>query len=294
MFSQPIRYNEPLFRPPSEAYSLILQVTLGCSWNKCTFCEMYKTKDFRVRKEEEIIAEIEAVAKTGMDIRKIFLADGDAMVLSTSKLLRILNAIKERFPKVQRVSAYALPKNINNKSTEELKEIVEAGLKLVYVGVESGDEEVLKLVNKGETFNSTIDGLLKAKSAGLKSSVMILTGLGGKKFSEQHAINSAKILNATQPEFASTLVLSFPFGVKHFKKQFIGEYEELSVIELLKELKMFIEHTELESTVFRSDHASNYLILKGGLSRDKQKFLDQIDSALNDPRMLRKEWMRGL
>lgn len=287
-------YDEPLFRPPSEAYSLILQVTLGCSWNKCLFCEMYKTKNFRIRKEEDVFNEIKTVADSGTDVRKIFLADGDAMVLSTTKLLNILNAIKSSFPRVQRISSYALPKNINNKSDQELKELVDAGLKLIYVGLESGDETVLKMIHKGETFNSSVDGLLKAKKAGLKSSVMILTGLGGKQFSQQHAINSAELLNQTQPEFASTLVLSFPFGINHFRKQLDTEFHELSSKELLEELRLFISHTQLESTVFRSDHASNYLILKGGLSRDKQIFIKQIDNAINNPGMLRKEWMRGL
>ncbi|MFH2094380.1 MAG: radical SAM protein [Bacteroidota bacterium] len=294
MFNLPIDYDEPVFRPPSEAYSLILQVTLGCSWNRCGFCEMYKTKDFRVRKEEEVFAEIDKVAEAGYEVRKVFLADGDAMVLSSGKLIRILAKLRSVFPKLQRISAYALPKNISSKTDDELSAIADAGLKLIYVGIESGDDEVLKMVHKGETYNSTIDGMLKAKQAGIRSSVMILTGLGGKLYMEQHAVNSAKILNATQPEFASTLVLSFPFGVKRYKSRFKGEYQEMSTMDLVKELRLFIEHTELESTVFRSDHASNYLVLKGGLSRDKQKFLDQIDFAINNPKILRKEWMRGL
>ncbi len=294
MYSLPIDYDEPVFRPPSEGNSLILQVTLGCSWNKCAFCEMYSTKKFKIRSEEEVFNEIDTVALENNNIRRIFLADGDSMVLSSNKLLRILKKLNEAFPKIQRISAYALPKNINNKSVEELKEIKEAGLKLIYVGVETGDDELLKIINKGETFNSTIDGILKAKQAGIRSSVMILTGLGGKKYSNQHAINSAEILNKIQPEFASCLVLSFPFGVKHYKKRFPDEFIELNKEGLLKELKTFIEHTELDSTVFRSDHASNYLILKGGLSRDKDKFLKQIDYAIENPRSLRKEWMRGL
>ncbi len=294
MYSLPIDYDEPVFRPPSEGNSLILQVTLGCSWNKCAFCEMYSTKKFKIRSEEEVFNEIETVASENNDIRRIFLADGDSMVLSSNKLIRILNKLNEAFPKVQRISAYALPKNINNKSVEELKEIKDAGLKLIYVGVETGDDELLKIINKGETYNSTIDGMLKAKQAGIRSSVMILTGLGGEKYSKQHAINSAEILNKIQPEFASCLVLSFPFGVKHYKKKFPDEFIELNTEGLLKELRMFIEHTELDSTVFRSDHASNYLVLKGGLSRDKEKFLKQIDYAIENPRSLRKEWMRGL
>lgn len=294
MFYSPISYDEPVFRPPSEAYSIIIQITLGCSWNKCAFCEMYSTKKFRVRNEEDIFKEIDKLAAAGYDSRKIFLADGDAMVLSTNKLLRILDKINKTFPKMQRISAYALPKNINSKSNDELKEISDAGLKFIYVGVETGDEELLRIINKGETFNSTVDGLLKAKQANIRSSVMILTGLGGEIYSRQHAINSALIFNETQPDFASCLVLSFPFGVEHYKKKFPAEFIELDTPGLLKELRIFIEHTELKSTVFRSDHASNYLVLKGGLSRDKDKFLAQIDYALSNPQSLRKEWMRGL
>lgn len=294
MYYHVIDYDEPVFRPPSEAGSLILQATLGCSWNRCAFCEMYKTKQFKIRKEEELFLEIDRVAAITNDVRKVFLADGDAMVLSTTKLLKLINKIKSSFPKLQRISAYALPKNINNKTLEELKEIVAAGLKLIYVGIESGDDKVLSLVNKGETFNTTVDALLLAKKAGLRSSVMILTGLGGLKYWEQHAKKSAELLNIVQPEFVSTLVLSFPFGVEHYKKHFKGDYVQMSTVDLLKELKLFITETNLESSVFRSDHASNYLVLKGGLSRDKEKFLKQIDFAIKNPEILRKEWMRGL
>lgn len=294
MYYSELDYDEPLFRPPSEANSLILQVTLGCSWNRCGFCEMYKTKQFKVRSEEDVFADIDKVATVNPDVRKVFLADGDAMVLSTSKLLRLLEKINEKFPRLQRISAYALPKNLNNKTEQELKSIVDAGLKLIYVGVESGDDEVLQMVNKGETFNSTADGLLLAKKAGLRSSVMILTGLGGLNHWEQHAVKSAELLNIVQPEFASTLVLSFPFGLKHYKKNFQGDFVKMNTEQLLKELRLFIMHTKLESTVFRSDHASNYLVLKGGLSRDKEKFLQQINYALENPQILRKEWMRGL
>jgi radical SAM superfamily enzyme YgiQ (UPF0313 family) len=292
----PLDYNEPVFRPPSEAYSLILQLTLGCSWNRCAFCEMYSSKKFKVRKEEDVIKEIKEVASESINIKKIFLADGNAMVLSTSKLLNIINEINNSFPRITRISAYALPKDINSKTDAELKQLADAGLKLLYVGIESGDDELLKLINKGETFNSTIDGLQKARKAGIKLSVMILNGLGGKNYSVQHAINSAKAVNQIQPEFLSTLVLSFPYGEDHFKKRFKGDFKALSTIELIEEMKIFIENLELENSVFRSDHASNYLVLKGILNRDKQKFLDDINKVLKSPgnASLRPEWMRGL
>ncbi|MFC2111533.1 radical SAM protein, partial [Bacteroidota bacterium] len=263
MLFSPISYDEPLFRPPSEGNSSIIQITLGCSWNKCAFCEMYSTKKFKVRKEEDVFKDIETLARVNPLSRKVFLADGNAMVLSTNKLLRILEKVNSSFPKVNRISAYALPGDIIPKSHEELKELREAGLKLIYVGIESGDDELLKIINKNETFNTTVEGLNKSKAAGIESSVMILMGLGGKEYSEQHAINSAKVLNETQPHFASTLVLSFPFGEEHYNKKFNGNYVSMSTLDLLKEMEVFLKNTELESTIFRSDHASNYLILKG-------------------------------
>jgi len=268
MFYQPISYNEPLFRPPSEANSVIFQVTIGCSWNSCAFCEMYTSKKFRVRKEAEVLEEIKRVGELLPDTRKIFLADGNAMVLSAGKLLRIIEAIQKSFSKINRISSYALPKDLLSKTPEELKALYDAGLKLIYVGIESGDDEVLGLVNKGETFKSTVEGLLKAKDAGIKSSVMVLTGLGGKKYSRQHAIQSAKVLNETQVEFASTLVLSYPYGTDHFMTRFQGEFIPMNTLELLKELAIFIEHSNLKETIFRSDHVSNYLVLKGILLID--------------------------
>ena len=296
MFEFSIEYNEPLFRPPSEAHSLIFQVTLGCSWNKCAFCEMYSSKKFKTRKFDEIKSEIENVAKEYTDVRKVFLADGNAMVLSFARLMEILTELNKNFSKLNRISAYALPKDIFSKSKEELIELKNAGLKLLYVGIESGDDEVLKMINKGETYKSTLDGLRKAKEAGIKLSVMILNGLGGKKYSEQHAINSAKLINEIKPEFLSTLVLSFPYGEDHFINKFKGDFVKMTKMNLINEMKIFIEKTDLESTIFRSDHASNYLVLKGILSRDKDEMLSRINRVLENPEYsgLREEWQRGL
>jgi len=291
-----INYHEPLFRPPSEAYSFILQVTLGCAWNKCAFCEMYSSKQFKVRSEEDIFADIDSMEAYGEQYRKIFLADGNAMVLSFDKLSRILDKLKDTFPKMTRVSAYALPKDIAAKSDEELKALADKGLKLLYVGIESGDDELLKRINKGENFESTSHALQRARKAGIKLSVMILNGLGGKNYSLQHAINSAKVVNEIQPEFLSTLVLSYPYGEEHFMKKFDGEFIPLNTIELIAEIKVFIETLELNQSVFRSDHASNYLILRGNFPRDKEEMLSRINGVLDDPAnaKLRPEWMRGL
>ena len=292
--SFPISYQEPLFRPPSEAKSLILQVTIGCSHNECAFCDMYTSKKFTARKFEDIKTEIQSVAKLNIPVRKVFLADGDAFVLSTKRLLDICNEINFNFPKVRRITSYALPSNINKKSIAELKQLKAAGIEMLYIGLESGDDEVFDLITKLETYESSKTALLKLKEAGIKASVMVLIGLGGTKHSQQHAIQSAKLLNETNPEYVSTLVLSFPFGVEKYKQKFKGDYIEMNKMELLIELKIFIENLDLESSIFRSDHASNYLILKGVLGKDKQEFLQQINYALDNNDVLRKEWMRGL
>lgn len=283
MNSFPIQYNEPLFRPPSEGNSLIIQVTLGCSWNKCAFCEMYTSKNFTVRKEIDVFSEIDAFIPYAAQINKVFLADGDPLVLSTPRLLRILEKLRKNFPNLRRISTYASPGNINKKSIKELKALKNAGLSLLYVGIESGDDEVLEAIQKGETFESTVKGLNKAKAAGMDCSVMIINGVGGIKFSQQHAINSAKVLNATNPKFASTLVLTAYKGLAHYQNRYQGNFVELTTIELFKELRLFMENLNLDETIFRSDHASNSLVLKGILGRDKQKFLSQIDEAIINP-----------
>lgn len=292
----PIEYIEPVFRPPSEAQSLILPVTNGCSWNKCTFCEMYTApqKKFAVRDEQQVLQEIQRVAEQRI-VQRVFLADGDAMALSTRRLLTILRAIEEHLPTVRRVTSYCLPSNLKNKSVSELQELADAGLKMVYVGAESGDNEVLQLVNKGETYASTLSALTKLGEAGIKRSVMILNGLGGRALSEQHADQSAALMNATQPEFLSTLVVSFPMGDARFKERF-KNFVALDQQGLFVEMQRLISQLELEKTVFRSDHASNYLSLKGNLGADKQRLLAQLQQAIEQPDSmpLRQEWQRGL
>ncbi len=291
-----INYSEPLFRPPSEARSLILQPTIGCSWNKCAFCEMYTSKKFHIRKEQEVFNEIDRLEPYASQIRKVFLADGNAMVLSYNKLARLLDKLNSTFPNLVRISSYALPADLISKSTDELAGLRSLGLKLLYTGIETGDDKLLKAINKGETQKTTIEGLQKAKESGIKLSVMILNGLGGKKFSKNHAINSAITVNQIQPEFLSTLVLSYPYGPDNFIKRFDGEFLPLAKDELIMELGEFISNLELDSTVFRSDHASNYLVLKGILNKDKTRLLENIKDVLEDfdEGKLRPEWLRGL
>lgn len=292
----PIRYIEPVFRPPSEAHSLILPVTNGCSWNSCTFCDMYTApqKKFRARDEAEVLDEIRRCGEQ-LIVQRVFLADGDALVLPTHRLLRILEQIRQCLPEVQRVSSYCLPRNLRKKSVAELRELADAGLGMAYVGAESGDDEVLALVNKGETYESTLSALDKLGTAGIARSVMILNGLGGRQLSRQHARNSARLMNAAQPEFLSTLVVSFPQGEARFRQTF-EDFEPLVPTDLFRELEWLLEDLELTDTVFRSDHASNYLVLKGILGADKPRLLRRVREAIEDPRNapLRQEWQRGL
>jgi radical SAM superfamily enzyme YgiQ (UPF0313 family) len=290
-------YIEPVFRPPSEARSLILQVTNGCSWNKCSFCDMYTQpqKKFKARSDDDILNEIIKAGKARLPIEKVFLADGDAMVLPFRRLKILLEQIKLHLPQVKRVSAYCLPRNLKKKTVEELTVLAELGLGILYVGTESGDDQVLDFVEKGESYESSKDALLKIKAAGIKSSVMILNGLAGPKYSRQHAASSAKLMNETQPDFLSTLVVSFPLGEERVKERF-DEWRTLTQHELFVELHDFLSQLELKDTVYRSDHASNYLPLKGTLGKDKSVLIAQLDQAIHRPDQinLRQEWQRGL
>jgi len=294
----PIRYVEPVFRPPSEAESLILPVTDGCSWNHCTFCEMYTApqKKFRAREEVEVIASLRQTGERhGERIRRVFLADGDALALPTRRLLLILAAIRENLPAVRRISSYCLPRNLRKKSQSEINELAAAGLSLAYVGAESGDDAVLAAVNKGETFASTCEALEKLGAASINRSVMILNGLGGRVWSRQHAENSACLANATQPEYLATLVVSFPQGEERFRAAFPA-WEPLDRHGLFVEMEHFLSALQLQRTVFRSDHASNWLALKGTLGADQERLLAQVRQAIAAPEQapLRPDWARGL
>ena len=207
-----------------------------------------------------------------------------------------MQAINHYLPSIQRVSAYCLPRNLKNKTVEELAELNDMGLSLFYVGCETGDDLVLERVNKGETFESSLAALRKIKAAGAKSSVMILNGMGGVKYSQQHAVNSARLMNEAQPEYLATLVVSFPAGEQRYRQGFEGEFEPLDKQGLFQEMYWLLDTLELEKTIFRSDHASNYLVLKGVLGKDKQRLLATVKSALERPGSipLRAEWKRGL
>jgi radical SAM superfamily enzyme YgiQ (UPF0313 family) len=293
-----LNYIDPIFRPPSEAESLILQVTNGCSWNKCTFCEMYTEpqKRFKPKPIEDIREELKQVVGMGISLRRVFLADGDAMTLSYRRLYEIMQTINEYLPDIQRVSAYCLPRNIKNKTIDELHTLCQMGLALMYIGCETGDDLVLERVNKGETWRTSLDALMKLQQAGIKRSVMILNGLGGIHYTEQHALNSASLMNESQPEYLATLVVSFPKGQQRLQQGYAGEFEILNLRQLIEEIEMLLSALELEKTIFRSDHASNYLILKGVLNKDKERLLKQVRRALTHPEVtrFREEWQRGL
>ena len=294
----PIRYVEPVFRPPSEAESLILPVTDGCSWNRCTFCEMYTApqKAFRARDEAEVVDSIRRTGERyGAQVRRVFLADGDALVLPTRRLLAYLEAIRTHLPAVHRVSSYCLARNLTKKSVAELKTLADAGLRLAYLGAESGDDEVLARVSKGETFESTRAALDKLGEAGITRSVMILNGLGGEALSAQHADNSARLINATRPEYLSTLVVTLHDAGRRFLQAW-PDWQALSQQGLFREMERFLGALELQRTVFRSDHASNWLVLKGTLGADKARLLAQVRAAIAQPESapLRPAWLRGL
>ena len=288
MMSFPVRYTEPVFRPPSEADSLILPLTDGCSWNRCRFCEMYTApqKKFRAREEQETLETIRRCGERfGSEVRRVFLADGDALVLPTRRLLQALTAIRQHLPAVRRISSYCLPRNLRKKSAAELRELAAAGLSLAYVGAESGDDHVLERVDKGETYQSTLEALDKLGAAGISRSVMILNGLGGARYTEQHAANSARLINASQPEFLATLVVSFYQGEERFRSAF-PDWQPLAARGLFEEMERFIGALDLQRTVFRSDHVSNRLVLKGTLSRggsEQARLLGEIRAAIAAP-----------
>jgi radical SAM superfamily enzyme YgiQ (UPF0313 family) len=263
---------------------------------------MYMTeeKKFKPKKIDVIEQEIITIAQSGLPTGRVFLADGDAMMLPFKRLQEILKLIKLHLPQVTRVSSYCLPRNLTNKTPEQLAELRALGLTLLYVGCESGDDDVLKIVNKGESYQSSVIALNKIKQAGMKSSVMILNGLGGPELSKQHALNSARLMNETQPDYLSTLVVSFPLGEERFAQGFITHhhrpYRQLNQQELFQEMETLLSMLELEKTIFRSDHASNYLVLKGTLGKDKHALLHKVQQALTQPDSitLRQEWQRGL
>ena len=289
-----MRYEGTVYRPPSEAGSLIIQLTIGCARNTCTFCNMYKDKNFRIRPLSEVVEDLEAARRYyGFDIERIFLADGDALIVKTEDLLFIIGRIKEIFPEVKRISIYATPKDILDKTSEDLKKLKESGLDMLYIGAESGDDEVLKHVKKGVTRKEIIDACLKAKEAGFILSITLISGLGGSARVTEHAINSATLISKINPEYVGLLTLMIEPEVPLYEELQSGSFKLLSPSEVLTELELFLKNIDAEGTVFRSNHASNYLPLKGTFNKDIGQLLRQIEYA-RENKLFRPEGYRGI
>ena len=299
-------YAEPVYRPPSEAHSLLIQATVGCSSaaaGRCYFCNStlfnrtIQEKRFRIRPTHEILEDIEIGGRQyGKGVDKIFLLDSNAMIIKTPELLRIVKKCYETFPKLKQVACYACSEDILRKTDEELLELRETGLNLVFVGLESGDQEVLDLINKGTTVENQIEAVVKANKAGIQTSVTVILGLGGKRLSEQHAINTGKVATKMNPSFLAALTLMVVPGTVLDAMVKRGEFELVTdPIDVLKEVELIIKNTDAPGpVVFRTNHASNYLPLRGVLPDDKGRLLKTIRSAAKDPRVLRTEYMRGL
>jgi radical SAM superfamily enzyme YgiQ (UPF0313 family) len=285
---------EPVIRPPAEADSFLLQVTLGCSADGCSFCGVYKGKSFRVKDRKEITADIHRHASKYPDTRRVFLMDGDALVMANSKLVPILDELETVFPRLTRISSYANGCNITRKSGQELAELYQHKLSLIYMGLESGSQEVLDRCGKLSSAEEMIAAVNKAAAAQIKSSVIVLLGLGGKAHSREHVKATIAALNRMQPRYLSFLSLMVISGTPLAEEVGKGEFEELNPAELLKETYEIIRGLELKKTVFRSDHASNYLPLEGSFPKDKMKLLHILESAIGGAIRLKPESLRGL
>lgn len=275
-----MKYVEPVYRPPSEAYSLIVQVTIGCSHNKCTFCDMYKMKNFRVRKFEDIKKDFDECRRTYRYVERIFLADGDAMMAKTDLLIKVLEYIKITFPECQRVTSYASPKSLLVKTPEELKILHDLGLYMVYMGLESGSDNVLAMINKGETADEIVRAGLMAKNAGMKLSVTAICGLGGKDYSDEHAIETARAFSQMKPHYIGLLTLMFRSDTPLRRDWQAGKFHILSTSEIAYETLKFLEHIDSEGSIVRSNHISNYWLLKGTLNEDKQLLINTVKEAI--------------
>jgi radical SAM superfamily enzyme YgiQ (UPF0313 family) len=288
-------YDYPLYRPPSEGRSLIFQVTLGCSFNKCSYCNMYRSKEYSERPWEEIKMEIDLAAKHMPDSKRIFLADGDALNLSTDRMLQILNYLHEKFPNFERISCYAMPQNILKKSPEELKKLYDAGLTMFYIGIESGSDIILKKVTKGATGQTIIKACQKAKEAGFTISCMIILGLGGKTYSKQHIEETAKVLSASAPHYVGTLTLHLEDGIRdEFLTKFKEPFLPIDDSEALDELELLISKMEPGTEViFRANHGSNAYPIGGTFPQDKQSMLQKISHLRAHPELCRPVGLRG-
>jgi len=291
-----IKYEGDVFRPPSEAKSLILQATIGCSHNRCTFCGMYKKKKFRVRSTEELKKEISMVSRILPQTRRVFLADGNALAVPTGQLLEILELLDHSFPGLERVSLYGNPHDLLEKSSAELRKLREKKMGIVYLGIESGSARVLEHIKKGVTPDQIAEGALRAKAAEVPLSITVVNGLAGVEGSEEHARESAVLLNRIDPEYLGLLSLMTVPGTTIHRQFSRGELTPLGPWEMLKEIRVIVEGLSLSNCIFRANHASNYLPLKAVLSRDQAQLLTSIDKVIEEkaPGSLKCEYLRGL
>jgi len=288
-------YEGDIYRPPSEANSYILQATVGCSWNACTYCDMYRAKSFRVRALDETLADVELARRSlGDRVDKVFVADGDALILSPDHWQRILDACREAFPRLRRVSAYATALNLLQKTPAELRRLRESGLTLLYIGPESGDAATLKRIAKGATYEDHVQAAARAHEAGIKLSSIFLLGAGGAARSHEHARESARLAGSMNPRFLSALTLTVIPGTPLARLQERGDFTLPDPGRLLGELRTIVAEAEPTDAIFRTNHASNYLSLAGRLPRDRDKLVGVIDAALAGDAPLRPDWARGL
>ena len=287
-------YVYPLYRPPSEANSLIFQVTLGCSFNQCSYCDMYRSKTYSERTWEEIKMEIDITSDSYPDTKRIFLADGDAINLSTERLVQILEYAYKKFPALERVSSYAMPMNLLQKTDSELMTLRSAGLKMLYVGIESGSNIILKKITKGATYNTIVQSCKKAKENNYVLSCMIILGLGGKKYTSEHIEETAKIISEVSPDYLGALNLHLDEGLHNeFMTKFKEPFEFLNDIQILNELELLVCRINSSSPIiFRANHASNVYSIKGTLPYDKLRILELITQLKQHPDMLKPKVLR--
>ena len=290
-----MRYEGNIFRPPSEAYSLLVQVTIGCTHNKCTFCSMYKDKKFRIRDLEEVLQDLRWARDHYKRVERIFLCDGDALALSNNRLMPILSFISENFPECERVTVYGRAKDALKKSDEEMRQLYEAGIKMVYLGAESGSDKVLKDINKGETRQELIDGVRKIEQSGMKASVTFISGIAGKEGWEDHAIQTGTMISEMQPSYVGLLTLMVEPGVPLAEDIRTGKLQLLTAEEVMAETLLMLQNTNVEhKCVFRSNHASNYVSLRGNLPEDKEHMMVLLRKAMKNHDMFKDERFRAL
>lgn len=287
-----MKYYGKVFRPPSEARSLIVQATVGCSYNKCDFCSMYKEDVFHLRDLEELKVEVKEYLEERPFYKRVFIADGDALCLSNDKLVDLCDFFAKNMEDLERITAYATAKDILRKSDDELRELREHGIEMVYVGYESGSDEILKDVNKNSTAEEYILATKKAKAAGIKVSATIIAGLGGMDKMELNAVETAKVVTKAKPDYISYLTLDLFPDTPLYEKYKSGEFNRLNPLDILQEIKIFLEHVDSEGTVFRSNHASNYIALAGNLNEDRERMIEEIDEALREENY-KPEYLRG-